>query len=114
MTRLVVECDSLLKMVMGAGKISQIPAGVAANAMSDQGLGAIRLRCGFAQEKLRHFARRGMFATGEVPHPKTIIGGEPLRWVDAARQFAGAREGSARFRRLMSLRPDQRIAEARL
>ena len=115
MARLVVECDSLLKMVMGAGKISQIPAGVAANAMSDQGLGAIRLRCGFAQEKFCHFARRGMFATGEVPHKKTEIGGEPLRRVfDPARQFAGARKRRTGFRRRHSLDPDQRIAEAGL
>ena len=104
-----------LKMLMGTGKIAEMKAGGAGNAVSDQGLRAIGLRCGFAQEKLCDFAHRCRFAAGEMPDPKTVIGGEPLRRVlDAARQFAGAREGSARFRRLMSPRPDQRIAEADL
>ena len=76
---------------------------------------AIRPGRGFAQEKLGYFAQRCRFAAGEMPRPKTIIGGEPFRDVfHPARQFAGARKGRARFRRLMSLGPDQRIAEAGL
>jgi len=48
-----------------------------------------------------------------VSDPKTVIGGEPFRGVlFPACQFAGARKGRARFRRLMSLGPNQRIAEA--
>src|SRR6516164_8119865 len=115
MSRRVVERDSLPKMVMGAGKVTEIPAGLTGNAVRIQGFRAVGPGCGFAHEKLGHFAHRGMFAAGEVPRPKTVIGGEPLRRVlDAARQFAGARKGGARFRRLMSPRPDQRIAEADL
>src|SRR5690349_10576394 len=115
MARLVVELDGLLKMVMGAGKIAEINARETGSAVRDQGLGAIRPGRGFAQEKLRHFAQRCGFGAVQMPHPKTVISGEPLRGVFLpARQFAGARKGRAGFRRLMSLGPDQRIAEARL
>ena len=115
LARLVVELDGLLKMVMGAGKVAEVKAGGAGNAVRDQGLGAIGPGRGFAQEKLRHFAQRCRFAAVHMPHPNTVIGGEPFRGVFLpARQFAGAREGRARFRRLISLGPDQRIAEARL
>ena len=58
MARLVVELEALLKMLMGAGKIAEIPAGEAENAVRDQGLGAIGLCCGFAQEELGYFAHR--------------------------------------------------------
>jgi len=34
MARLVVEIESLLKMVMSAGKVAEIPAGVAGSAVS--------------------------------------------------------------------------------
>ena len=115
MARLVVELDGLLKMLMGAGKIAEINAGVAGNAVRGQGLWAIRLGCRFAQEQLGHFAHRLGFAAVQVPRPKTVIGGKPFRGVFfPARQFAGARKGRARFRRVMSLGPDQRIAQARL
>src|SRR5215472_5612457 len=56
MARLVVEFYGLLKMVMRAGKVAEIPAGDAGSALSDQGLGAIGPGRGFAQEKLRDFA----------------------------------------------------------
>src|SRR5215469_18693248 len=107
MACLVVELDGLLKMLMSAGKVAEIPAGRAENAVSDQGLGTIWPGRGFAQEKLRHFAQRCGFAAREVPDPKTVISGETLRGVfHPARQFAGAREGRARFRCLISLGPD--------
>ena len=112
---LVVELDGVLKMLLSAGKVAEIKAGHAGNEVRDQGLGTIRRGHGFAQEKLRHFAHRGGFAARKVPHPKTVIGGEPFRGVFLpVRQFAGARKGNARFRRVMSLGPGQRIAEARL
>ena len=41
MACLIVELDSLLEMLMGARKVTEIKAGVAGNAVSDQGLGAI-------------------------------------------------------------------------
>src|SRR5262249_55233850 len=50
----VVELDGLLKMLMCAGKIAEIKAGGAGNAVRDQGLGAIRPGRGLAQEKLGH------------------------------------------------------------
>src|SRR5215472_4419720 len=115
MALLVVELDSLLKMVVGAGKIAEIKAGGAGNAMSNQGLGAIRPGRGFAKEKLRHFAHRCRFAARKMPDPKAEIGGKSFRGIfDPACQFAGARKGGARFRRLLSLGPDQRIGEADL
>ena len=83
--------------------------------MRDQDLGAIRQGRCFAQEKLGHFARRCGFASIKVPDPKTVIGGEPFRDIFfPACQFAGALKGGTRLRRLMSLGPDQRIAEADL
>jgi len=113
MARLVVELDGLLKMVMGAGKIAEINAGEAENAVRDQGLGAIRLRRGFAQEKLGNFAHRCGFAARQVPRPKTVIGAEPFRGVFlSARQFTGTHEGRARFRGLIPLGPNQHIAKA--
>jgi len=112
---LIVEFDSLPKMVMSAGKVAEINAGGAGNAVRDQGLGAIRPGRGFVQEKLGHFARRCRFAANMMPDPNTVIGGKSLRRVfHLARQFAGAREGRARVRRVISLGPDQRIAEAGL
>jgi len=100
-------------MVMGAGKVAEIPAGVAGSAVSDQGLGAIWPGRGFAQKKLRHFAHLCGFAARLMPDPKAEISGEPFGGVfHLARQFAGSRKGGTRFRRLMSLGPDQRIAEA--
>src|SRR6516162_3054343 len=115
MARLVVEFDGLLKMVMGAGKVAEVKAGGAEVAVSDQGLGAIRTGRGFTQEKLGHFAERYGFAAVHMPHPNAVIGGEPFRGVFLpARQFAGARKGRARFRRLISLGPDQCIAKADL
>ena len=113
MARRDVELDGLPKMLMSAGKIAEIKAGGAGNAVRDQSLGAIRLRRGFTQEQLRHFAERCGFAATKVPDPKTVIGGKSFRGVfRPARQFTGARKGRAGFRR-MSLGPDQRIAEAR-
>jgi len=41
MARLIVELESFLKIVVGAGKVTEIKAGEAGGAMSDQGLGAI-------------------------------------------------------------------------
>ena len=77
----------------------------------DHSLGTIRLDGGFAQEKLGHFAHRLGFAAGQMPHPETVIGGEPFRGVFLpARPFAGALKGRGGFRRVMSLGPDQRIA----
>src|SRR5215467_14157521 len=111
----VVERDSLPKMFVGASKVAEIKAGVAAVAVRDHSLGTIRPSRGFAQEQLGHFADRRGFAAVQMPHPKTVIGGEPFRGVFLpARQFAGARKGRARFRRLISLGPEQGIAEARL
>src|SRR6516162_3011237 len=81
MARLVVELDGLLKMLMGAGKIAEINAGVAGNAVRDQGLRAIPPGRGFAQEKLGHFTRRCGFTAVQMAHPKTVIGAEPLRGV---------------------------------
>jgi len=79
-------------MVMGAGKIAEIPAGDAGNAMSDRGLGAIGPGCGFAQEKLGHFAHRCGFTAVRMANPKTVIGGKPFRGVfHQARQFARAK-----------------------
>ena len=110
MQRRVVERDSLPKMVMGAGKVTEIPAGLTGNAVCNHRLGAIRPGRGFEQEELGHFAHRCGFAAARMPRPKAVIGREPCRGVlDAARQFAGAREGSACFRRLMSLGPNQRV-----
>ena len=87
----------------------------AGNPMRDQGLRTIRPGCGFAQEKLGHFAHRYGFTAVRMANPKTVIGGKPFRGVFlAARQLAGAREGGTGFRRLISLGPDQRIAEADL
>src|SRR5215470_2791084 len=43
MLRRVIELDGLLKMLMGAGKIAEIPAADGGTAMCDQGLGTIRL-----------------------------------------------------------------------
>jgi hypothetical protein len=115
MARWAVELDGLLIMLMGAGKVAEVKAGVAGNAVSDQGLGTIRPGRGFAQEKLGHFAHRRRFAARKLPDPKTVVSGETLdRVFDLARQFAGTRKGCARFRRVISLGPDQRIAEAGL
>src|SRR6516165_3802121 len=80
----VVERDSLLKMVMGAGKVTEIPAGDAGNAVSDQDLGAIGPGCGFAHEKLGHFAQRCGLAAVQMAHPKTVIGGAARRCGTAA------------------------------
>src|SRR5437763_6357616 len=111
----VVEIDGLLKMVMGAGKVAEMKAGEAGNAVCDHCLGAIRPRRGLAQEKLGYFARRCGFAAIKVPDPKAVIGGKPFRGVFLpARQFAGARKGRTGLRRLLPLGPDQRIAEADL
>ena len=113
--RLVVELGGLLKMVMSAGKVAEIKAGDAGTAVRDHSLGAIRPGCGFAQEQLGHFAHRLGFAAHLMPRPKAVIGGEPFRSVFLpVRQFAGARKGGGGLRRVMSLGPDQRIAEARL
>jgi hypothetical protein len=110
----VVELQSGLKMLLGVGKVAEIPAGDARNAMSDQDFGAIRPGRRFAQEELGHVECQSGFAAGQMPHPKTVIG-EPFRDVfHLPRQFAGARKGRSRFRRLISLGPDQRIAEAGL
>src|SRR6516164_9716938 len=79
MARLVVELDGLLKMPMGAGKIAELKASAAGNAVRDQGLGTIRPGRGLAQEKLSHFAHRCRFAAAQMPAPKTVIGGEPFR-----------------------------------
>jgi hypothetical protein len=79
MARLVVELDGLLKMVMGDGKVAEVKAGGAGNAVSDQGFGAIGPDRGFAQEQLGDFTRRCGFAAREVPDPETVIGGEPFR-----------------------------------
>ena len=115
MARRVVELDSLLKMVMSARKIAEINTGLTGNAVRIQAFGAVRLSRRFAQEKLRHFARRCGFAPRKVPDPKTVIGGETLRGVfRPVSQFAGARKGRSRFRRRISLGPQQRIAEAGL
>jgi hypothetical protein len=115
MPRRVVERDSLPKMIMGAGKIAEIPAGEARNTVCLQSLGTIRPGRGFAQKKLGNFAHRSRFAAARMPRPKAVIGREPLRGVfHPARQFTGARKGRGGFRRLMSLGPDQRIAEADL
>ena len=59
MARLVVELDGLLKMVVGARNVAEIKASEAESAVCDHRLRAIRPGCGFAQEKLRHFAQRG-------------------------------------------------------
>ena len=82
--RRVVECpepntggvDCPLMMVMSAGKIAEIKAGLAGNAVRDQAIGPGR---GFAQEELGHFAQRCGFAAGRMPDAKTVIGGEPFR-----------------------------------
>jgi hypothetical protein len=81
-----VEIDRLLKMIMGSSEVAEIPAGDAGNTMSDQSLGVTRPGVRFAQEQLRHVAHRHPFAAREMPHPKTVIGGQPFRQVfDAAR-----------------------------
>jgi hypothetical protein len=72
MARLVVELDGFLKMLMGTGKIAEMKARGARNAVSDQGLRAIG--CGFAQEKLGYFAHRCRFAAVQMPDKKTVIG----------------------------------------
>ena len=106
MARLVIELDGFLKMAMSAGVIAEIPTGGTGSAVCDHSLRAIRLGRGFAQEKLGHFAHRCGFATGEMPHPKTEICGEPLRGVFLpAGQFAGARKGGTGFRRVIPFGP---------
>ena len=82
---LVVELDGLLIMLMSAGKIAEIPAGDAGNAVRDQGLGAIRSGCGFAQEKLGHFAHRCGFAARKVPDPDPKIRGKPRSEASSSR-----------------------------
>ena len=83
---------------MGGGKVAEMKAGGAGNAVRDQGLGTIWPRGGFVQEKLGHFAHRRGFAAIKVPEPNTVIGGEPFRGVFfPACQFAGARKGRAGF-----------------
>src|SRR5215475_12712231 len=115
MARLVVELDGFLKVLMGTGKVAEVKAGGAGNAVCDQDLRAIGLRGGFAEEQLGYFAHRSRFAAVQMPHEKTVIGGEPFRGIFfLARQFARARKGRSRFRRMMSLGPDQLIAEADL
>src|SRR6516162_671276 len=115
MACLIVECDTLLKMVMGAGKVAEMKAGDAGNAVRDQGLRTIGPGRGFAQEKFGHFAHRRGFAAIKVPEPKTVMGGEPFRGVFfPVCQFAGARKGGTGFWRRISLGPEQRIAEAGL
>src|SRR6516165_1867473 len=74
MARLVVKLDGFLEMLMGAGKIAELKASAAGNAVRDQGLGTIRPGPGFAQEKLPHFAHRCRFAAAQMPAPKTVIG----------------------------------------
>src|SRR5215472_18878180 len=109
MAPLVVEPDRLLIMIMGAGKVAEIPAGGAGSAVRDQGLGAIRAGGRFAQEQLRYFTHRYRFAAGQMPRPKAVIGGKAFRGVFLpARQLAGASKGRARFRRRISLGPGQR------
>src|SRR6516165_10297502 len=76
MARLLVELDGLLEMLMCTGKVAEIKAGGAGDAVRDQSLWAIRLGRGFAQKKLGHFARRCGFAAGQMPRPKTVIGGD--------------------------------------
>jgi hypothetical protein len=115
MARLVVEIQSFLKMLMCVSKIAEIKAGEAGNAMCDRSLEAIRPSGRFAQETLRHFAHRCRFAAGQMPRPKTEIGGKPFRGgFHPVRQFAGAGEGGTSFRRRISLGREQRIAEAGL
>src|SRR5215469_5281460 len=81
MARRIVELDGFLKMLMGAGKIAELKAIAAGNAVRDQGLGTVRPGRGFAQEKLRHFVHRSRFAPAQMPAPKTVVGGEPFRGV---------------------------------
>src|SRR6516162_7566138 len=115
MARLVVELESLLKMVMGAGKIAEVKAGGGEIAVRDQGLGTIRPGRGFPEEKLGNFAQRCRFTASQMADGKTVIGGEPLRGIFVqARQFASARKSRGGFRRVISLGPDQRIGEADL
>src|SRR5690242_2242601 len=111
----VIEFDGLLKMVMSAGKVSEIQTGEAGTAMRDHSLRTIRPSHGFAQEQIGDFAERFRFATVQMSHPKTVISGESFRGVlHPVRQFAGTRKGGTRFRCQISLGPDQCIAEARL
>jgi len=115
MARLVVEVDDLLKMVASADKVAEIKAGHAGNAMRDQGLGTVRPGRGFVPEKLGHFAHRCGFAAVQMPCPKTVIGRKPFGGVfHPVREFTGAGKGCGGLRRVISLGPDQRIAEARL
>jgi hypothetical protein len=67
MARPVVELQSLLKMVAGAGKVAEIPAGEAEIAVRDQGLGTIWPGQRFVQGKLRQFAQRCGFAAVQMP-----------------------------------------------
>ena len=69
--------------------------------MRDQASQTIGPGRGFAQEKLRNFAHRCRFAAGQMPAPKTVIGGEPFRRVfhHLARQFAGTRPVYGRARK---------------
>src|SRR5262252_2633651 len=95
MARLVVEVDGFLKMLMGTGKIAEVKAGGAGNAVCDQGLGAIGLCCGFTEEKLGYFADRCRFGAVQMPHEKTVISGEPFRGIFClARQFSAKRPRS--------------------
>ena len=74
MPRRVVELETLLIMVMSAGKVAEIKAGDAGNGVRDRSLRRIRAGRGFAQEKLGHFEHRCGFAAVVVTRPKTIIG----------------------------------------
>ena len=79
MPRRIVEREDLPNMLVGGGKVAEIPAVVAGHAVRDHGLGAIRPGSGLAQEKLRRVAHRRRFAARAVPRPKTEIGGEAFR-----------------------------------
>jgi predicted ATPase len=82
MAHRVVQFDGLLKMVVGTGKVAEIKADGAGNAVRDHGLGTIRLGRGFAQEELRHFAHRcGLLAEAEASAGQTEAG---LRRLDDA------------------------------
>ena len=101
MACLVVELDGLLKMLMGTGKIAELKASAAGNAVRDQPLGTIRLGRGFAQEKLGHFAHRCRFAAERFSAYYGLWVGHLTRG-----EPAPAREMAELFLREATARPD--------
>ncbi len=102
-------------MIVGGGKVAEIPAVVAGHAVRDRASGNPAGQWPRAGSSA--VSRIGA-ASPRVPAPQTVIGGEAFRRVFAPgspiRRERGRLEGRAGFGRLMPFGPDQRVAEAGL